>query len=118
MRFFKKLFSSLFGKNPRKRGRQVATMAFVAFNKQKDAEKFREIKRQLLDFRNSGETLSALMIREFAEKASEELKMNPIVFGLLVSELISVLDPNEPETDEDARQFIDGIIEALNIVFY
>lgn len=118
MRFFKKLFSSLFGKNPRKRGRQVALMALVAFNKKKDAEKFRDIKRELLEFRNSGETITALMIRQFVEEASQELKMNPIVFGLIVSELISVLDPNEPETEEDARQFIDGIIEALNIVFY
>lgn len=118
MNFFKKLFKSLFGTNPRKRGRQVALVALVAFNKEKDAEKFRKIKRELLEFRNSGETITTLLIREFVDNASKELQLNPILFGLIVSELITVLDPNEPESQEDAYAFIDGILEALNVVFY
>lgn len=114
MKFISNFFSRLFGSNPRKRGRRVALTALLAFNAPQDAVKFHRIKGELKTFLDSGRAIDKYMVIRFSNAAAERLEVNPLAFRVLVASLVEEIQ-SEP-SDHNARLFIEGIVEALDLM--
>lgn len=112
-----KWLNKLFKKNPRKKGRRIALAAMLAFRSERDAEKFNRIREELQNVIRSETLLTASMLHDFQLKLAEELKVNPLLFGVLFAELLSYVDPDEPEDEKDLFLFLQGIVDALNMVY-
>ena len=107
-------FSRLFGSNPRSRGRLVAIGALVSFNSPGDLVKISEIGGQLRTFLNSGRSMETEVIRRFSVEAARKLDVNPILFKILVMEVTSRMDSEHG--NKSARLFVEGIVDALDMV--
>lgn len=114
MKKFFGFFSRMFGSNPRRRGRTVTFAALLAFNAPQDGPKFEEIRSQLKDFLRAGVSLNRFMIHKFSEQAAVKLEVNPLAFRILVGSLVDQLE--HENGDENARLFIEGVVDALDML--
>lgn len=114
MRGFFGFFSRMFGSNPKRRGRTVAFTALLAFNAPQDALKFEEIRNELSDFLRTGLRADKYAIIRFSNQAAVKLNVNPLAFRVLVSSLIE--QTQSENGDRNARLFIEGIVEALDML--
>lgn len=92
-------------------------MALLSFNSQSDISKFRKIRNQLSEMVDDRQIFTDSMIREFQSRLAKELNVNPMLFALIVSEMLTTLDPEEPENMNDLYLFLQGIIDAINMVY-
>ena len=111
-----KFFKKLFRKSPRRKGRLITLSALAFFKSDNDLRKFNDIRDKLQDVVLLGQSLSGLAIKTGIQKISEELKVNPILFAMLASELMNYADPDEPDNEKDLMEFLKGILDAINIV--
>lgn len=107
-------FTRLFGSNPKRRGRQVMFAALLAFTSESDAEKFSKISGELRTFLNSGRSLTQEMVKRFSVHIANSLNVNPILFRIVISELTSNMQ--EENGDKNARLFVEGVVQALDMV--
>lgn len=107
-------FSRMFGSDPKRRGRTVAIAALLAFNSPQDAVKMSELKGELEAFLRTGMKLDRFLILRFSNQAAVKLNVNPVAFRVLVASLVDHLEKENGDTN--ARLFIEGICEALDIL--
>lgn len=112
-----KLLKKIFKTNPRKKGRRLGFACILSFRSVNDKYIFRDLKKRLIAYLNEPELFATTFIQDVVSKLSQELNVNPIVFGMIASELMEYNDPDSLQTSTDVILFIRGIVDALDIAY-
>ena len=108
-------FSRMFGNNPKRKGRQLTLIGLMAFNSPNDRLKFRMIKNELAEFLETNEKFSALLIKKFTYSIADKYELNPVLFSVFIGSLLDGME--ELQGEKNLRLFVNGVYEALTIVF-
>lgn len=101
------------GDTPYERGEIAALSALVAFDSPGDYEFLAETRDDIIDFLESGESLSPSLIELYAVKIAARNGKNPVVVGIILRKLRAELSLEKGENR--AREFLRGLADGLSV---
>lgn len=104
----------------RRAGRVTTGAALIAFDSPEDAAVFERAKERIDAYLATGQPINDAVVNLFVDWLAAELGRNPGAVRLVVSELrvwIQKGDGLEPGRIEPAREFIQGVSDALGIAY-